>query len=101
MPSPFVVQNLPADLLDRYKEALRQKDQYLLERFNRTLRDMPGATHLEAMTYAAMDATFDMHPEIHDHPSTGGADLKLTAGASNPIYAECKYLERSAVAEES
>ena len=101
MPSPFVVQNLPADLLNRYKEALRQKDQHLLERFERTLLDMPGAAHLEAMTYAAMDTTFGLHPEIHDQPSTGGADLKLTADASNPIYQECKYLERSAVTEES
>jgi hypothetical protein len=101
MPSPFVVQNLPSDLLGRYKEALWQKDPHLLERFERTLRDMPGAAHLEAMTYAAMDTTFGMCPEIHDHPSDGGADLKLTADVSNVIYQECKYLERSAVAEES
>lgn len=101
MPQPLVVEGLPADLVDRYKEQLRRRHQYLRDRFERMLRDMPGAAHLEAMTYAAMDTAFHLGPEIHDNPSTGGADLKMTSVSSSPLYAECKYLERGAVEEQS
>jgi hypothetical protein len=101
MPSPLVFQDLPANCLDCYKNALRRKDQHLLERFERSLHDMPGAAYLEAMTYAVMDAKFHQRPEIHDDLSVGGADLKLAVDTANPIYAECKYMERSAVAQES
>ncbi len=96
-----VIKGLPSDLIDRYKTKLQQRSQHLLDRFERTVRDMPGAAHLEAITFAAMDQEFRLGPEIHDDPSMGGADFKLVSIPSSPIYQECKYVERGAVAAES
>lgn len=103
MPPPRLMTSMPADLLGRYKILLELKDPTgeLLRRFNATLRDVPGAAHLEALTFSMFQGYFRLQPEINDDPSTGGADFKMTVNPAEPMYAECKYLERGAVANNS
>jgi hypothetical protein len=98
-----LITSLPSDLLGRYKVILELKDPTgeLLRRFEKTLRDVPGAAYLEALTFSMFQGYFRLQPEINDDPSIGGADFKMLVNPAEPMFAECKYLERGVVAANS
>ncbi len=98
MPPCFAAGPFPADFLDQYRSALGPTGGHLRDRFERTVRgSTPGAAQLEAVTFSVMKHTFNLNPQIHEDPSSGGADFKL----NGPTYLEIKYLDRIAVAEKS
>jgi len=92
---------IPGDLLGRYKLILELKERRLRENFERRLVSSSGSAHLEALTYCLMEHPFRLRPEIEETASGGGPDFKLSRSPSNPIYVECKFLDRDSVTEQT
>ncbi len=97
MPPEPLVFDLEVDPIPAYKEKLQETHPGLLALFEIRLRECPGAAHLEAYTFTIFKV-LNLNPQIHERPDSGGADFRMLSTPAQPIYAECKYIDRRTVA---
>lgn len=89
------------DLLEAYRWVVQLQRPDLVSQFERRCRDNPGSARCEALVFSLLRDQFGLEPRIHEDRERGGPDFHARHALHPDLFVEVKYLDSSAVTNNS